>query len=128
VAGPRTTIRDALTLFMGLYGTSAELVFADPDWLLEQGVAQNRELPWWIAGERYAYHFGVSADRAVGAGLATRPLADSIRDSVEWADHQAEQAAVAPPSQAGQSAGYWDAMLSRERELELIDAWRARAA
>jgi 2'-hydroxyisoflavone reductase len=125
LAVPRTTMLDALTLCMGMYGTSPELVFADPDWLLEQGVAQNREIPWWIAGDRYAYHFGVVADKAVKAGLRTRPLAESIRDSVQWADTHAAGSAAQPPSQAGQSASYWDAQLSRERELELIAAWQA---
>jgi len=104
-------------------------VFADGDWLIEQGVAQNREIPSWINGERYRYHFGVVADKAVAAGLRNRPLAESIRDSVEWAEQQAATPANGGPaaSQAGQSSGYWDSALTRERELELIAAWRAHA-
>jgi 2'-hydroxyisoflavone reductase len=128
MATPRTTIEDVLTLCMGLYGTKPELVFADGDWLIEQGVDQNREIPWWIQGPRYAFHFGVVADKAVAAGLRNRPLVESIRDSVDWAEHDAtELAAKAPSTQAGQSSGYWDAQLTRERELELIDRWRAHA-
>jgi 2'-hydroxyisoflavone reductase len=128
MATPRTTIQDALTLCMGIYGTQPELVFADGQWLLDQGVLQNRELPWWIEGERYAFHFGVVADKAVEAGLRNRPLTESIRDSVEWAEREATiDAAAAPNSQAGQSSGYWNSALSRERELELIELWRAHA-
>jgi 2'-hydroxyisoflavone reductase len=123
MAVPRTTILDALTLCMGIYGTRPELVFAGGGWLVEQGVAQNRELPWWIEGERYAYHFGVVADKAVAAGLRTRPIAESIGDSVAWADDHAPAPAAQAPTQAGQSAGYWDAQLARDRELELIAAW-----
>lgn len=124
LATPRTTIRDVLTLCAGMYGTRPELVFADGDWLVEEGVAQNREIPWWIAGERYAYHFGVNADRATAAGLRTRPLAESIRDSVDWADDHPAAPPATAPTQAGQSAGYWDSTLTRERELELIARWQ----
>jgi 2'-hydroxyisoflavone reductase len=123
-ATPRTTILDALTLCMGLYGARPELVFADPDWLLEQGVAQNREIPWWIADEQNAFYLGVNPDRARAAGLRTRPLAESIRDSVEWAEAHPIAPAAQAPTQAGQSSSYWDATLTRERELELITAWR----
>jgi 2'-hydroxyisoflavone reductase len=128
VAAPRTTIEDALTICMGVFGTKPELVFADPDWLIEQGVSQNTELPWWIAGDPYAYYFGAVQDKAVASGLRARPMADSVRDTVEWEDEQnAAAAALAEKEmQSGEAATLWDSLMSREREEQLIELWRAQ--
>jgi hypothetical protein len=53
--------------------------------------------------------------RADAAGLRTRPLEDTVRDTLAWDDDRG-----APwPLKAG---------LSTERERELLAAWRARPA
>jgi 2'-hydroxyisoflavone reductase len=127
LAAPALPIVDFLTLFKGIYDTDAELVFADPEWLLEQGVRPNTELPWWIPGEGHDYHFAVDGNKAIAEGLRLRPLGETIRDSVEWADaHPALADGVPIDAQAGSASGPRPAFLSRERELELIEAWRRR--
>jgi 2'-hydroxyisoflavone reductase len=91
-----------------------ELVWADLDWLTAQGVAPWTDLPL-RATER---GFGTrSAARARDAGLRFRPLADTVRDTLEWA--RAREGGLARPLAAG---------LDPERERELVRAWRTRAA
>ena len=49
----------------------------------------------------------VSVDRAIAAGLAFRPLADTIRDTLAWASAR-------PPGHQGRAG------LTPEREAELL--------
>jgi 2'-hydroxyisoflavone reductase len=51
-------------------------------------------------------------DRAVEAGLVFRPLAETVRDTLEWDRSR-------PEEERGRKAG-----LPREREREVLDAWR----
>jgi nucleoside-diphosphate-sugar epimerase len=53
----------------------------DEPWLVAQGVAQWTELPLW---RTYAGAWAVDSSRARGAGLTTRPLADTVADTWEW--------------------------------------------
>jgi 2'-hydroxyisoflavone reductase len=130
LAAPPLSIRDMLTLFMGLYDNRPELVFADPDWLLAEGVPQNTAMPWWITGDDHLHHFGVDGNKAVRDGLRIRPFEASIRDSVEWDDTRpdARAAQSAAGSQAGETLDLWAGPLSRQRELELIELWRSGVA
>jgi 2'-hydroxyisoflavone reductase len=59
----------------------AELVWVDEDWLVAQGVTQWTELPLW---RNAAAPWGMNVDRAVAAGLRTRPLAETVLDAWEW--------------------------------------------
>jgi hypothetical protein len=56
--------------------------------------------------------------RAYGAGLAPRPIADTIRDTL--ASARADVVSAPPRALAGRGA------ISREREAELLAAWHAR--
>jgi 2'-hydroxyisoflavone reductase len=58
-----------------------ELVWADEDWLVDQGVAQWTELPLW---RNAAAPWAMNADRARAAGLRCRPLADTVADTWAW--------------------------------------------
>jgi 2'-hydroxyisoflavone reductase len=126
LAEPALPAIDMLTLFKGIFSSNAELVFVDPDWLLEQGVSPNTELPWWIPGEDHKFQFGVDGNKALANGLKLRPFADSIRDSVQWDDDNPPGGAHQESSQAGESADLWDLTLTRDRELALLAAWDAR--
>jgi 2'-hydroxyisoflavone reductase len=122
LAEPALPVSDMLALFKGIYGSTAELVFVDPDWLLTQGVKPNRELPWWVPGESQRYQFAVDGNKALRNGLTLRPFQDSIRDSV------AED--PEPPGGRQRATAQGEALralsLSREREVELLEQWRAR--
>ncbi|MEW5930100.1 MAG: NAD-dependent epimerase/dehydratase family protein [Gemmatimonadota bacterium] len=93
-------------------GKGARLAWLDDAFLLEHGVAPWRDFPLWEpegeAGTPGAFH--TSVDRAVAAGLAFRPLAATLRDTLEW--HRSR-----PAEEREQREG-----ITLERERELLDA------
>jgi nucleoside-diphosphate-sugar epimerase len=93
-----------------------ELVWADQDWLVDQGVQQWTELPLW---RNAAAHWSVSNDRAVEAGLQCRPLAQTIANTWQWLKSEGQ------PADHPRSTGYG---MDPARESAIIARWRARAA
>jgi 2'-hydroxyisoflavone reductase len=93
--------------------SDARFTWVDERSLLRAGVGRRLELPLWLPGAPGA----AAADcrRALAAGLAFRPLAETVRDTRAWD--------AARPPEAERRAG-----LSREREAELLRALRAAAA
>lgn len=87
-------------------GSDATPVWTDPDWLAGQGVGQWMELPLWVHDADSVGIHRADVSRAVDAGLTFRPLDDVVRDTLE------------------QAATTDDAGLARERERELLEAWR----
>jgi 2'-hydroxyisoflavone reductase len=87
-------------------GSDVELVWVDPEFLIEQEVGQWMELPMWLH-EDVGIH-ATDASRAIGAGLTFRPPEETVRGTLEHAD-------------TTDAAG-----LEPKREAELIDAWKAR--
>lgn len=122
-AAPAFTIAGYLEKVREHYGTSTRFVFADPDWLLAQGVKPNVELPWWTPGEDRRYNTAVDGSKAIAAGLRIRPFAETLDASVAWEDSRPPQKLVPGSAFSGQARGTG---LSRERELELLARWKAR--
>jgi 2'-hydroxyisoflavone reductase len=91
--------------------SAAKFVWASEQFLLEQEVAPWSEIPLWLPGE--AGWSQVNIDRALAAGLTFRPLADTMRDTLSW-------------SQAHPQPDPLPAGLNRERETQLLKAWRER--
>ncbi|MGE3172628.1 MAG: NAD-dependent epimerase/dehydratase family protein [Planctomycetota bacterium] len=87
--------------------------WASEEFLQENEVGAWMEMPLWIPrGGRGP----IANQRAMAQGLAFRPLADTIRDTLQWArtergDRPFERTGVRP-----------------EREAELLEKWHARAA
>jgi len=77
-------------------------------------------MPLWIpqAGEdNVNRHFmEVSIEKAVAAGLKFRPLSETVRDTLTWAQANPDQS----------TNPNWG--LPREREQELLEAWFATQA
>jgi 2'-hydroxyisoflavone reductase len=90
--------------------TDAEptITWVDPDFLVEQGVGQWMELPLWIHDPDATYFDRVDAGRAIDAGLAFRPLEETVQATLESAE-------------TTDGAG-----LKPEREAELLEAWHGR--
>ena len=89
----------------------ADVAWAPPEWLLEQGVEPWSELPLWVGTDPGLRGF-LAADgtRARAAGLRCRPLAETIADTRDWASDRPF------PGRAG---------LEPARERELLDALAA---
>jgi 2'-hydroxyisoflavone reductase len=99
-----TTIRDAVS-------SSAELTWVGADFLLGHGVDGNA-LPLWGEG---GTDDGENADpsRAYGAGLAPRPLEQSVSE-------------ILAAERAEPSENLYGGGLSADREAELLELWRSR--
>src|SRR5690606_3750118 len=83
VAAPvgRDTYGDFLSACAAVTGSSAEFVWADEQWLVEQGVTQWTELPLWRA---LPTAWSMDTGRAQAAGFQARPLLDTVRDTWAW--------------------------------------------
>ncbi|MEO8330165.1 MAG: hypothetical protein ABI586_09185, partial [Candidatus Nanopelagicales bacterium] len=101
---------EAIVESVGPVGTS--LVWVDPDFLIEQGVT-GEHLPLWAGADPNDSGMACDPGRAFAAGLSPRPLAVTIRETLE---HEQKE-----PTPGGDTTG-----LSREREVELLRAWTDR--
>jgi nucleoside-diphosphate-sugar epimerase len=62
----------------------AEIVWVDPQRLVNAGVGEWLELPLWIVSPEYSATHRVDVSKAVAAGLCFRPLAETIHDTLAW--------------------------------------------
>ena len=77
--------------------------------LLESGVAPWMELPLWVPRDRLGM-LTVDCSKAFAAGLRIRPLAETVADTLAWAQSRGDI-----QLRAG---------LSPARETELLGKWR----
>jgi 2'-hydroxyisoflavone reductase len=110
------TIGRMLETCKAVSGSDARLVWADAAFLEAQGVAPWSDMPTWVppVGE-YAGFSSVSVARAVAAGLTFRPLATTVRDTLDWWATLPEERRAKP------GAG-----IDPEREAQVLAAWHAR--
>jgi 2'-hydroxyisoflavone reductase len=89
--GPESplTMERLLEAIVAETGSGARLVWVDEDYLVENGVEAWSDLPLWLApggNPDVANFLAVDVTRAVTAGLRFRPLARTVRDTLEHAD------------------------------------------
>jgi 2'-hydroxyisoflavone reductase len=90
-------------------GSDAQFKWASVGFLQENNVAPWSDMPAWIPDDEEHRGFArMDVSRAINAGLKFRPLEDTVRDTLEWAntrpaDHE------------------WHAGLKSEREQELLN-------
>jgi 2'-hydroxyisoflavone reductase len=119
VSGPFTAARPATTFGALLDETleaidsTARLVPVDGDWLVEQGV-DGLQLPLWTEGSP-EWSLAMATGRAEAAGLTHRPFAETVRDTLDWAEAHPDQS----------TSPQWG--MSAEREQELLEAWADQA-
>jgi 2'-hydroxyisoflavone reductase len=94
-------------------GVPSRRVWVDEAFLLERGVQPWTELPLWVPPEEGGLD-EVSIARALAAGLALRPLEQTVRDTLAWDLARPDSAREGSPA------------LKPEREAELLAEWRAR--
>ncbi|MFL5932034.1 MAG: epimerase [Gaiellaceae bacterium] len=122
---PPITMGELLETCRAVSGSSARITWVDEDFLRAHEVGEWMELPLWIAetGDPAWRRFQeVDVSRAVAAGLRFRMVADTVRDTLEWALVTGDPGA---PLASGIDIG--DAGMDPEREAELLTEWRAQA-
>ncbi|MCC6728051.1 MAG: epimerase [Chthonomonadales bacterium] len=109
----RLTLGEVLDTCREVSGSDARFTWVPEDFVLEQGLRPWADLPLWLprgSGE-YVGLDTVSNAAAVAAGLRFRPLAETARDTLAWA--------------CGRPRTALRVGITRERERELLNAWRA---
>ncbi|MBC7792048.1 MAG: twin-arginine translocation signal domain-containing protein [Anaerolineae bacterium] len=119
--GPRSPLSIAEMLYGIRAVTSGSSVigftWVDAPFLEQQKVQPWSDMPVWIPPQPDTGGWArVSIDRALAKGLTFRPLAETVKATLDW--HKTRPA----DRQAKLRAG-----LSPEREAEVLSAWKARA-
>ena len=111
----RTSMRAMLDACQPASGARAALTWVPWPFLEKEKVEPWGDMPVWIpAGGPESGMSQVSIARAVAAGLRFRPVAETARDTLTWWN------GLPPERRAKPRAG-----LSREREKQVLAAWRA---
>jgi 2'-hydroxyisoflavone reductase len=116
--GPESPLSIAEMLYGIRAATSAKVSFTwvDADFLGEHRVRSWSHMPTWVPPREGMEGFSrVDCSRAIERGLTFRPLAVTARDTIDW--HQTLPAERQENMRAG---------LSREREVEVLQAWHSR--
>lgn len=96
-------------------GSDATFTWVPAEFLEQHGVRAWEHMPAWVPDSDEFRGFNcVDCSRAFASGLTCRPLAETVRDTLEWAstfssDHE------------------WRAGLPREREREVLGTWHSTA-
>jgi 2'-hydroxyisoflavone reductase len=112
-AGEPLAMRALLEACRDAAGSDARFVWVDDETLVEAGVEPWSELPLWIpeADPQFGAMQRADVSRAVAAGLAFRPLAETIADTLAW-----DRGGGAQPTERPIRV----TPLAREREAELL--------
>ncbi len=95
-----TTMGGFLEAARATLSPSARLLWVDEATLMAAGVAPWTGLPLWLPAAQATLH-RTDITRAVAAGLATRPLAGTLRDTAAWLATLPGDEAVMPPATPG---------------------------
>ncbi|MFI1104989.1 NAD-dependent epimerase/dehydratase family protein [Streptomyces melanogenes] len=108
------TMESFLRTCIEVTGSDATLEWVDGGFLLDHGAKQWTELPLW---RTYPGTWAVSGVRAQEAGLACRPLSETVADTWSWMS----SGETAVDNERAALIG-----LSEEKEAALLAAWDAR--
>ena len=108
----RLTLGQVLETCQTVSGSDVEFTWVDESFLLEQGVGPWMELPLWVPElpEEKGF-FLLDFSKARAAGLTFRPLAQTVRDTLDWATTHPN-----PNPRAG---------LAQEKETALLQKWHS---
>jgi 2'-hydroxyisoflavone reductase len=113
VTGPAEPLKlqTVLETCRAVCGSDARFTWVDAAFLKEREVAPWSEMPLYVGDDpAIAGIDSVNCERAIRTGLTFRPLADTVRATLDW---EAARPADHP----------WRAGLTAEREAEVLAAW-----
>ena len=110
---PPDTRGDAFETIRRVTGSDAEFEWVEPDFLAANEVGEWMELPLWLHAAEHAGMLSIDPKAAFEAGLTTRPLEETTRDTLAWV--RAGEAPDDPP-----------AGLERAKERQVLDAWLSK--
>ncbi len=87
VCGDTIPFREHLDVARRVAGHTGPVVAAGAQWLLAHGVEPwmgERSLPLWLADPAWAGFNSMDSSRARAAGLVTRPLDETLADTLAW--------------------------------------------
>lgn len=114
----RTGIGELLEACKRVSKSDATFTWVTPEFLAEHEVRPWSDLPAWIPSESPdEARSTVICTKAIAAGLAFRPMDETIADTLAWWSSLPEERRAKPRTG-----------LSAEREQAVLAAWRARAA
>jgi 2'-hydroxyisoflavone reductase len=115
--GPATPIamQKVIETCLQVSQSDAQLTWVPDDFLLEHKVGPWMEMPLWIpeSDPESAGFFAFYCSKAIREGLTFRPLADTVRETLRWAQSRPKDHP-------------WRAGMTRERETELLNLWRTQ--
>lgn len=117
--GPATplTMRGLVEACRGVAAPGTRVTWVHGSFLIEQGVRPWTDLPLWLPPSMHALS-QLDSGRAVARGLTFRPLADTVRDTLEW------ELATPPEARRWKPRIPMPGPLDPERESELLAAWQ----
>jgi 2'-hydroxyisoflavone reductase len=123
VTGPdyELTLGRLLEVCDEVAGAGAHFTWIDEDFLLDRNVEAWSELPLWLSSRRGPFRnfMAVDTSRALAAGLTFRPVAETVRDTLDW-----QKSGEPRPTKDGVPLP--DATIKPERERELLAEWKER--
>jgi 2'-hydroxyisoflavone reductase len=107
---PPQTMEQVLETCRKVAAVPSEIVWVEPAFLVANEVGPWMELPLWLGEEEDDSFMRTPVTRALAAGLQIRPLAETVRATLEWVG--SGEAPADPP-----------AGLAREKEQAVLAAW-----
>jgi 2'-hydroxyisoflavone reductase len=111
------TMGEIFTACKDVSGSDATFTYAAGDWLEEQGVHSWSDMPVWspLEGAEAGHPF-IDVTRALNTGLVFRPIAETVRDTLDWWATVPQERKDAPMRSG----------LTAEREAEVLALWHGR--
>lgn len=119
------TIGRLLETCKGVTGSDATFTWVDGEFLGARGINPWAQMPVWIppVGEYAGFH-STNLEKSQAAGLTTRPLEETIRDTLAWFDGWLE--GDAKERGFAYEPGVGAPGVSADQEIETLKAWRER--
>ncbi|NUT44289.1 MAG: NAD-dependent epimerase/dehydratase family protein [Thermoactinospora sp.] len=123
VTGPpgNATYGSWLEMCKEVTGSDASFVWVDDQFLLDREVGTFVELPLWAPpGPDMDNFWSASTERAFAAGLRSRPVLETVRDTWEWLREIPEESRVYGSSSRQHG-------IAPEKEQAILEEWQKRS-